>query len=91
VRAGRGVAVAGCSWHRWIEEISAVRMVVVGAWQWQYWPSNGRLKKKGRENVKKMEVSHCGSTKTPAVWRGVAVAGCSWHRWIEEIGAVRMV
>jgi hypothetical protein len=45
VRAGRGVAVAGCSWHRWIEEISAVRMVVVGAWQWQYWPSNGRLKK----------------------------------------------
>jgi hypothetical protein len=33
--------VAGCSWYRWIEEISAVRMVPNRVWQWQYWPSRG--------------------------------------------------
>jgi hypothetical protein len=36
-----GVAVAGCSWYRWKEEIGAVRMVPVGEWQWQYWLSCG--------------------------------------------------
>jgi hypothetical protein len=30
--AGRGVAVVCCSWHQSIEEIRAVRMVVVRAW-----------------------------------------------------------
>jgi hypothetical protein len=30
--AGWGVAVVGCSWHQSIEEIKAVRMVVVRGW-----------------------------------------------------------
>jgi 3-hydroxy-3-methylglutaryl CoA synthase len=34
--AGWGVAVAGWQWDRWKEEVKAVRMVVVRAWQWQY-------------------------------------------------------
>jgi hypothetical protein len=41
--AGWGVAVAGCSWYRWIEEIKAVRMVPVTTRQWQYWPRFGHL------------------------------------------------
>jgi hypothetical protein len=30
--AGRRVAVAGCSWHSWKEEVGAVRMVPVRGW-----------------------------------------------------------
>jgi hypothetical protein len=32
VRAGWGVAVAGCSWDRWKEGGGAVRTVVVATW-----------------------------------------------------------
>jgi hypothetical protein len=52
-----GVAVAGCSWHHWIEEIKAVRMVPVREWQWQYWQSCGGLKIK---EVNGKKVWHCG-------------------------------
>jgi hypothetical protein len=37
--AGWGVAVAGWQWDQSTEEISAVRMVCVREWQWQYWQS----------------------------------------------------
>jgi hypothetical protein len=47
--------------------------------------------KKGTGKSKKMEKCHTGNTKTPVVWRGVAVVGCSWYRRIEESSAVRMV
>jgi hypothetical protein len=33
-----GVAVAGWQWCQSTQRISAVRMVVVTRWQWQYWP-----------------------------------------------------
>jgi hypothetical protein len=39
VAVARGVAVVGWQWYQSTEEISAVRMVVVRVWQWQYWPS----------------------------------------------------
>jgi hypothetical protein len=48
----RGVAVVCCSWYRWIEEIRAVRMVVVREWQWQYWQSCGGLKMGEKKNTK---------------------------------------
>jgi hypothetical protein len=48
VRAGRGVAVAGCSWDRWKEGGGAVRTVVVATWEWQYWLRYGGL---GKKNV----------------------------------------
>jgi hypothetical protein len=40
----QGVAVARWEWYRWIRQVSAVRMVQVREWQWQYWPSCDSLK-----------------------------------------------
>jgi hypothetical protein len=40
---GERVAVAGCSWYRWMGEIKAVRMVLIRMWQWQYWQRYGGL------------------------------------------------
>jgi hypothetical protein len=34
--AGWGVAVVGWQWYQSIEQIKAVRMVLVRVWQWQY-------------------------------------------------------
>jgi hypothetical protein len=33
---GRGVAVDGWQWYRWIEDISAVILIPNKKWQWQY-------------------------------------------------------
>jgi hypothetical protein len=52
VRAGRGVAVVWWEWYRWIEEVKAVRMVLDRAWQWQYWPRFGGLKKERKKREK---------------------------------------
>jgi hypothetical protein len=38
------------------EESSAVRMVPVRAWQWQYWPRYGGLKDKEENEKKKVAV-----------------------------------
>jgi hypothetical protein len=48
---GGRVAVAGWQWYRWIEESSAVILVLVRTWQWQYWLRLGGLKI-GREKWK---------------------------------------
>jgi hypothetical protein len=48
-----GVAVAGWQWDHSIEEITAVRMVPVRVWQWQYWQSCGDLKQAKMEWIKK--------------------------------------
>jgi hypothetical protein len=38
-----GVAVVRWQWVHSKERVEAVRMVVVGTWQWQYWPCYGNL------------------------------------------------
>jgi hypothetical protein len=40
-----GMTVDGWQWYQSKEGISAVRMVPVRMWQWQYWQSCGGLKK----------------------------------------------
>jgi hypothetical protein len=45
VAVARGVAVARWQWHQSMRKVSAVRMVVVRAWQWQYWQSCGGLQR----------------------------------------------
>jgi hypothetical protein len=65
-------------------------MVPVGEWQWQYWQSCGGTKKQ-EEKEKNIDFFGHGSVNEQGVAWGVAVAGCSWYRWIEEVKAVRMI
>jgi cytoskeletal protein RodZ len=49
-----GVAVAGWEWYQSIRQVSAVRMVCVTMWQWQYWQrcSGVKITQKNNKNQK---------------------------------------
>jgi hypothetical protein len=52
---GQGVAVVGWQWMQSTEDVRAVRMVPVGEWKWQYWPSCDMLKKNKKNRGKNMK------------------------------------
>jgi hypothetical protein len=68
-RVARGVAVAGCGWYQSIAEVEAVRMVVVRAWQWQYWQRYGCLYNMQKKCNKKWWWLG-GSVDTGIAWQG---------------------
>jgi hypothetical protein len=74
------VAVAGCGRHRWIREISAVILISVATWQWQYWLRYGGLKK-GWGKERKNGVCHGSGDCLPKQRVG------EWQ-WLVAVGTV---